>query len=278
LDESLHLGKELAPMSSLSNLMNTHFILSLLCFSFSIAHSQTYRVEKIEDINPSFSQDVYIFPQLSGGDSSVCARINSFLIKDFGLTEKNRVKYSIFENVWRTPERAVAELNNISYHTEFLGKNLFAVTLSAEFCSAYCEGFEMTYNFDLNSGGVIKLDTLFSLTGKISLLKKINQHKKTTLSKKIAEIRAKLSMNNLSAEEKEQYAEMLELYEDCASSYESLNNIRFVPSSQNLKIILDPCSLHHNRHLDELWAFVLDLNYNEWAGKLSYIGKHLLLD
>ena len=240
---------------------------------------QEYAIETMKNTNPGDPADVYTFPILTGGNENICSRINDYIVQDQGLIPFEDAHISIFENVWSTEDRPVASLNYFDFKVELLTHTLYSVSISAEFCGAYCEGYTNTYTFDLSSGSVVPLDTLFSSEGKIRLLQKLNGNKSQRLSKKIEELNILLTSDTLQAPMKDTYDQMLEMYEICLESPSpSLAYFRFIPSKHHITIIGERCSAHYNRDIDELWEFIHDIELDRWNDYLSEYGRGLLLE
>ena len=226
------------------------------------------RIEK----NPHHRSDVYIFPILKGGDRKVANKINSRLIEDQLYLEYGHEKNSIFENVWKTPEKFMYNVGELTYDIELFNDALYSVSISGEWCSAYCEHYDMTYTFDLESGDLLHLDTLFTPQGQQELFAALVEFKSDAIDLKIAELDSILDSNSLKPEDEEYYAEALDLYLNCTSEYDHLKTFRFVPLDGQLKIIYGRCSLHYNRHIDDLWYFEKTIDLEKWDDRLSKIG------
>ena len=253
-------------------------IIILLLLLSNCVFAQKYFVEKLEVINPNFTQDIYVFPVLKGGKQDLSQKINSYIIENEGLVKFEDAKVSIFEGVWRTMEKEVPGLNYFDYKLELLNDKLYSVTISAEFCGAYCEGYEMTYTFDLYSGNILTLDTFFTEQGKSELFDTLIASKQGKIKSKISELEQMMPSDTVSESDKEQYEAMIDLYRNCDSKFDSLHFLRFIPSAKKLSIIVERCSLHYNRDIDELWQFVNAIDLDQWKGRLSDYGKFVLLD
>lgn len=248
------------------------FFIALISITLTSC-SQDFKVNNLTENNPNFSDGEYSFPILDGSNKTVTNRINSTLIFKQLDIDYGKEKNSIFENVWQKPDDVVAQLNYLTYQVELLNDKLYAVTISGEFCSAYCEGFDMTYTFDLNSGTLLTLDTLFNPKGQIKLLKVLIDHKTDLIQNKLEQQDSILKSNNIKDEEKQFHQDMISLYKDCNTEYSELKNFRFIPSQDSIKIIYGRCSAHYNRDIDELWYFQKIISTDEWLEQLSEIGK-----
>jgi hypothetical protein len=240
--------------------------------------SPNYYVDRFSQQNPIDPRYVYSFPILNGGNLEICNKINSYLVKKELYLELGTEKFSIFEKVWKTEEMPNAVVLDLTYRIELLNEKIYSVSISGEGCGAYCEPFEVTYNFNLTTGNVVLLGDLFNKTGQQRMLKELNNHKKEKIVRKKEEIRSILSSDSLKFEDKEFYQDMLDLYTDCNYESLTLNPIRFICSDDFVKIILERCSAHYNRAVDELWEFEVQQNLMSLEDNLSEIGKELLMN
>lgn len=253
--------------------MNRQLLSILLSLLTLTSFSQDYSVRKLVESNPHFPDDEYTFPILEGPNETVTDRINSYLVSDQLNIELGQEEKSIFEKVWQKPDDPVARINYLTYKVNLLNDQLYTVTISGEFCSAYCEGYDMTYTFDLATGDLLTLDTLFSENGQEKLLNELTEYKRRLIENKINELKQVTQSDTLDSEDQELYERMLELYQDCRSEYADLKHFRYIPSQDSLKIIYGRCSAHYNRDVDELWYFKKAISIDEWNEQLSEIGK-----
>jgi hypothetical protein len=253
--------------------MNRQFpsiILSLLTLT---SCSQDYSVRKLVESNPHSPADEYTFPILEGPDKKVTRKINSYLVNDQLSIELGQEKESIFENVWQKPEDPVARINHLTFKENLLNEKLYTVTISGEFCIAYCEGYDMSYTFDLEKGDLLTLDTLFSENGQEKLLSELTKYKRTLIERKIEEVKQIAQSDKLDSGDEEYYRNMLDLYQNCNSEYADLKHFRYIPSQDSLQIIYGRCSAHYNRNVDELWYFNKTISIDEWSNELSEVGR-----
>jgi hypothetical protein len=250
----------------------------LICGLMPLSYGQLFTVEKLIEVNPEYPDEVYEFPLLTSPNKMVASKVNMHLIKQQLDIDYGHQKTSIFENVWRSGDMPMASIGYLTYKTELLSRRLYSVTLSGEWCSAYCEGFENTYTFDLDSGIPVTLDTFFTKSGQVKLLNQIVSFKKGMISKKIESLKIILGNDTLTEEESTSLSEVIELYENCGTQFDSLHYIRFIPSGTSIKVIADRCSLHHNRALDDLWYFNYNIELNAWQKDLSAYGRKLFMD
>jgi hypothetical protein len=170
-------------------------------------------------------------------------------------------------------------LNDISYQVHSLNDHLFALTLSAEGCGAYCEYFSQSFAFDVQTGKVIHQDTLFTEKGKAALLELLKTRKSKKIIKWIDNLNDTISQKNLSDEELADLNYAIELYKECVSNVEftSFQYLDIRISKTNFTIITSPCFSHVNRALDELGAFKFDFIIEDIKEWLSEYGRNILI-
>ncbi len=257
--------------------MKLNIVTFLFMVIFSVASAQKFHIEKISEKNPTFEQDVYVFPILKGSDSKITSKINNFLIEEQLNLKPDQPHQSIFQNVWKTKQNPTATINDLTYKVNLLNHHVYSILISGEFCSGYCDYYATSYNFNLANGAPILLKDLFSEDGKIELLKILNTHKKERVQFKIQEIESYLSSNTLDENEKDYYSEMYSLYETCITEYVNLDYFNFSIHKDVLKIVISPCSTYQNRAIDELGALEKVIPIDLMNEKLSELGKDILL-
>jgi hypothetical protein len=239
--------------------------------------AQEYQVEKLSESNPANPDEVYSFPILKGGNKDICEKINKYLLEDQLYIEYGSEKTSIFENVWQSEEQPVAMIYSLEYGLEILNENMYSVTISGEFCGAYCEEYNTTYTFDLKTGELITLSLLFTEDGLEALKNDMIKNKQETIATKIKEINTILAAESITKDDQSFYTEMLDLYESCdyEMSTEDLEFTRFIPANDYLIVVYGRCSAHYNMYVDELWYFELELPFEKWNGLFSDYAKDL---
>lgn len=245
----------------------------LLCFT---SCSQNYSVEKRVEHNPHFPDVEYTFPILHGPDQWIANKINSYLVSHQLDIELGQETNSIFENVWQKPDDVIARLDNLNYNVNILNSNFYSVTISGEFCSAYCEEYDVNYNFDLSTGSLLTLDDFLNYKGKQKLFNQLVNFKRTRLDSKITDVKQIILSEMTPPEHIEFYTDMLELYQNCNMEYDGLKDFSFVLSNDSIEIIIGRCSAHYNRAIDDLWDFKMSISLKEWSIYLSEMGKKTL--
>ena len=257
--------------------MRKMFLLALLLPVLS--YSQVL-VKEIKENHPVEKDEIYIFPSVKAKSKSVTTSINNTLVSDFLDIERNKIKKSIFENIWPNEENSNGRLSDISYEVLQNSKRIFSISISAEGCGAYCEPFTRYYNFDLQTGKLFKPEVLFTPSGQKLLLAAINKQKKELLQQKIRSAKELLSKKGsaIDKDDQEYYQEMIEVYSNCLDTqlYTSLEYIQFSLQEKTLVVFTGRCSAHVNRNVDELGDFEFGFSLTNWKKHFSEYGLSLL--
>ena len=214
-------------------------------------------IKEIRQTNPIYKTVKYSFPLVViPQNKKVADKINNHLVSDYLDADRTKVKNSIFENVWPTKEKRTPTLSDISFEVLRNDKNVLNISIFAQGCGAYCEGFTTYYTYDLKTGARITLDTLFSEEGKRFLIDSMNKRKKEIILVKLKEITDTSGTHQKDSVDKEFSKEIETLYTDCLEKeIQSLEYLKFYITTSSLHIISDRCSAHYNMALDDLWDF-----------------------
>ena len=222
------------------------------------SHGQAL-IKEIRETNPIYKTLEYSFPLVvMPQNKKVADRINNDLVSDFLDADRTKIKKSIFENVWATKEMPNPTLSDISFKVLRNDKNVLNISIFAQGCGAYCEGFTTYFTYDLKNGARVKLDSLFNEEGKKFLIDSMNKRKKEILQLKLKEIIDALETPAIQKDslERESYKEMESLYTNCLDNeIGSLEYQQFYITASYLHVISDRCSAHYNMAFDELWNF-----------------------
>jgi hypothetical protein len=257
--------------------MRKMFLFFTLLLPFLVAGQVT--VKEIKETHPVEETGEYIFPFIKAKSSTVSNLINNTLCSDFLDVDRAKIKKSIFENVWPGEENPVGRLHDISYEVLQNSNRIFSISISAEGCGAYCEGFTRYYNFDLQTGKQFLLEDLLTADGRKLLLESINKQKKETLEHKIRSAKETLRKkgSSLSEEDKEYYKEMIDVYNNCLErTYSSFEYAQFSLQQKTLVVFTDRCSAHVNQNVDELGDFEFGFSLANWKKHFSTYGRFLL--
>ncbi len=237
-------------------------------------------VKEIKETHPVEETGEYIFPLIKAKSSAVSTRINNTLCSDFLDVDRDKIKKSIFENIWPGGENNSRLLSDISYEVLHNSKRIFSISISAAGCIAYCEEFTRYYNFDLRTGKQFLLEDLLTADGKKLLLESINKQKKETLEHKIRLAKETLRRkgSSLSEEDKEYYEEMIDVYTTCLGGqlYRSFECLQFSLQEKTLVVFGERCSAHVNQNVDELGDFEFGFSLANWKKHFNTYGLSLL--
>jgi len=217
------------------------------------------KIKEIREINPIYKTLKYSFPLVViPQNQKIADKINNNLVSDFLDADRTKIKKSIFENVWATKEMPNPTLSDISFKVLSNDRNVLNISIFAQGCGAYCEGFTTYYSYNLKSGARIVLDSLFNEEGIKLLIDSMNKKKKEILSLKLKEIKDTLSTLAVQKDsiDKESHEEMVTLYTECMDKeIKSLGYQQFYITNSSLYVISDRCSAHYNMTIDDLWSF-----------------------
>ena len=222
----------------------------------------------------------YRFPHITHSKQAVADTINASLLFNVLNIERDSVRKSIFENVWENEDFYVPELTYTDYEVNYNHGNILSLSIETEGCAAYCEGYTRHFNYDIRSGELIALDSIFipagmelisltiaewqrkEITAQIQLLAK----KKTANKEDEQDKRDAIDMYNQCLEAHEQEyigAEMIDFYHD------------FIITPDTITIFRYRCSPHVMMALDDLGEFEYKLDMNEYRKYLSPYGLSL---
>lgn len=249
------------------------FILTVLLLpGLNPVYAQSVKVDTIKATCPNGIHRQYIFPHIRiAGNNAVANAINHDLIKDMLDIDPQKVKKSIFENVWATKQQ-VTILDDISFEYRMHRNKIFSVSFTAEGCGAYCENFSKYYNYDLQTGKRIAFTELLTTAGRQYALDSLTRFKKHQLQNKIIE-----ATNSLPGGDSVYYQDMINLYQQCAEDSDTIDPeyTDYIISDSAFIFITGRCSAHVNRNVDELDEFRISIRFTD-RGLLSPYGMRLL--
>ncbi len=246
------------------------FIITLF---FTNCKKNEFYITKIKEPSPKYPTLFYEFPLLNGSEE-IANKINREIaneLLDINLNDKYK---SIFENVWATENRPMSRLSFLNYKVNTLNQNIYSVTFYSESCGAYCEEFDISYNFNLRNGNKITLDTILTSKGKKELIK-ILSHKKR---KKIEDYIVHLENKKATIEDKEIINESIWLYKDCLNSlpFKTLDYIDFKIKKDSIILESGRCSNHAMRALDDLDNYSYAFHISDIETYLNKYGLNTL--
>ncbi len=247
-----------------------YFFLIFLALDIS---AQSIKIEITKRKNP-FDGDNYEFPKVVVvGQKLISQKINDLLRGEILSAPKNTKDENIFDKVWMKKGMPMPVVNDISYETVELNEKLICLSISAEGCGAYCEGFTSYFVFNSKTGNQLKLDSIFTKDGLNYLLNKANNNKTERINEKLKEISDTLA--NTKRDIKESYTDMKEMYTQCLSLKSELNYvpyIQFTIKKGVLTVITERCSSHVQMALDDLWEFKTEFTLKDEVKYLTKLG------
>jgi hypothetical protein len=250
---------------------------TLLFFSCSIiCFAQTVKIQTITQTNP-ITREVYIFPKVVSSNTLAAQRMNNTMRMDL-LTETKNVKDAdIFKEVWTTKDKPMAQLNEIAFEKIAVNPIYICLSISAEGCGAYCEGFTRYYMFNTKTGNLLTPDSIFNKDGINFILKTINNYKAEMINSQLKLIED--SLRSPKAKDKENFTDMKDMYTDCLQ-YKTdpgdISSMTFFIKGNSLTVITGRCSPHALMALDELWEFKNEFRLKEMTKLLSKFGLALI--
>jgi hypothetical protein len=241
--------------------------------------AQSIHIKLTQRKNP-FDGEVYEFPKVVvEGQKTISQKINNVLREDMLSAPKNEKDENIFNNVWMKKGMPLPVVSDISYETIDLSKSIICLSISAEGCGAYCEGFTRYFVFDPKTGNQLKLDSLFTKEGLNHVVSEVNKNKTALIKEKLKEIADTLKKTKRDIVES--YTEMKEMYTECLSLKSDLSyipNMPFTIKKGILTVITARCSSHMNMALEDLWEFKTDFTLKKQTGFLTKLGSTIFLN
>ncbi|MBC7719178.1 MAG: hypothetical protein H7Z77_05240 [Chitinophagaceae bacterium] len=158
---------------------------------------------------------------------------------------------------------------------------VLSITLDAEGCGAYCEGYQSSHSFDAATGQLLTAYQLFSPAGQRAISQRMGLHASQLYKK---QLRALAKESKTTTEDVE---DRIALNESCLQQAletkrtplaDNAFNLRIELSNHHLLLERGRCSNHAMRSLDDVGDITLVLPYQDVAQHLSAYGKALLLD
>lgn len=252
-------------------------LLILMCLS-QIAFGQNAVIKEIRKTNP-ITKELYVFPKIILPNSTVNSqKINTILRYDILYLEKEVKDKKIFNEVWMT-KKQMTQVANISYEVKQNDQNLLSLSISAEGCGAYCEGFTRDYTFNAKTGNLLSIDSIFTKEGLQLLVDSLNLNKTQLINEKLSEANDSLKVISIqnNVETNEYYTYMAELYTTCLESKIEIEYISgFIIQNGKLTVSTSRCSAHFNQSVDEIGEFEYSLFLKDWKKYLTKSAQFLL--
>lgn len=245
---------------------------------------QIFEVRVLEEKSPFDSAAVYSFPYISReADNGIADSINRSLAKEVLDITLGEQRASIFENVWGSKQRPTPRLYDLSFDILRNDGILLSVAISAEGCGAYCEYFTRYLNFDSRTGRRVYLTELLTEQGLRLLLDSLIVRQRREIEDFVQQTKESLRGRTLSDEDQDYYDDMFSMYEVCLERSDSIatdfaDYLEFMLNDDTISVLLDDCSVHMNRNVDELGEFEFEFDLIQWSGVLSEFGQMFLLN
>jgi hypothetical protein len=253
-------------------------VLTIVLFFFTtMSIGQFFTIDTIAEKSPYFPGDIYRFPILNENDKELCQSINSHLVKNFLEVEYRNQKKSIFENVWGSDDEPYPIRSELSFEVDLLNDKIYSLTIGTYSCGAYCEVFEKSYNYDLELGSYIELDSLVHLQSKSAVLKYLSKLKSNRILKQLSTIELELLRDTLGHDMRNYYEAAKDMYEFCLidSKYSSFEYFDYSITKDSVMLSSGRCSSHFEQALDEIDDFIYQFKITNIQKYLSpYVRKY----
>lgn len=263
-------------------------LIFLILFAADQLHAQFFQIDTIKGTGPKEysslinADNKYIFPKFTSKTRpQVAKRINDDLTEEILVIKPGEVKKSIFENVWGDKDVHIPMRSDIAWDIRSNSAKLLSFNMSAEGCGAYCEHFTIGFTYNSKTGNRLSVDSIFGNTGARKLCDSLSKKRSNIINAFIDSVKLNLAKGNLDEESKARDQEMVEMYESCYglnSSYcaDDTEGLNFTVQGRIIIIVMERCSAHVNRALDELYEFNFEIPLTDWKNYLTPFGASLL--
>jgi len=184
--------------------------------------------------------------------------------------------------------QGMAPIADIGFVVDRADARLLALSIAAEGCGAYCEGFTRSYVFDAGNGRQVRAADLFTTAGADAIAVLLARQRGARIKTEIARLLAAADPATKTGkaktdEERESSREAAEMYQGCLPQYaepvrgaEALSGDEIRIKGSSLAFVRGRCSNHAMQALDELGEFSNALTVKDLTPHLSAYGKHLL--
>lgn len=117
-----------------------------------------------------------------------------------------------------------APISDISYVVDRADQRLLALSITAEGCGAYCEGFTRSFVFDVGNGRQVRTGDLFTPAGAEAVAALLARQRGARIKAEIAKLKAAGDPRTRTGkmktdDERESSLEAATMYEDCLPLY-----------------------------------------------------------
>ncbi len=254
-------------------------VLLLLLSTAACATTEPFSVVAVTEGDSTEAESFYRFPSLRGGDPEVARFVNSQLAEAVLSVKPDEVEESLFEKVRATEDFPVPTLANVNYRIERFDQFGLSVTIEAEGCGAYCEYWERTFNFLLETGEWLPAPAFLKSDGSFRLLRVVEAEVQQRIQQELNRLEMLSSEQRTDEfETQENYELALEMYEEClrAAEYVNYAGMQFAVLSDSFRITVPRCSNHAMRALDALGDVAVEVSISDWDELLSDYGRSFL--
>lgn len=229
----------------------------------SALHAQPLRVDTIRETQPWGQHAVYSFPRVRTPDKpEIATRINRDIIMEFLDVDPDTAHEGLFTQVWGDPGGGgMPSVNALSWSWTQPVPDVISIELIGEFCGAYCEDFDIHYNYDLRNGVRLSYDSLFTETGLRRVTDSLDRRWRMLVLKEVDKLQAQLANVDTSSFEAEMLSSAIALYTDCLEQRSTPYVDDLIPRQEAMIFRISRCSNHAVRAIDELDAVELELGY-----------------
>lgn len=227
--------------------------------------AQSVTVDTISAMQPWSPYEEFSFPHFISSDQpQLAARIDRDLCIELLEVDPDTAKGSIFQLAWGDPAHEMPQrLNSLTWSSNEPLPEVLSVMFAGEGCGAYCEGFTVHHNYDLRDGQRLRFDSLFTKNGALAVDDTLSRIWRTKVEAEMRSLRDSLDGKGLSAESKESWDAVLDMYRQCLP--ERMDQRPYVadfePLDRILRVYIARCSAHVDRDADVLGEVSVDLPY-----------------
>lgn len=181
-----------------------------------------------------------------------------------------------------------APISDISFVVDRADQRLLALSVTAEGCGAYCEGFTRSFVFDAGNGRQVRAGDLFTPAGAEAIAALLARQRGARIKAEIAKLKAAGDPQTKAGktktdDEHESSLEAATMFEGCLPLYTEVARGETPLDRDELRIkgagvmlVRGRCSNHAMQALDSIGEFSNALTLNELSPHLNAYGKHLL--
>jgi hypothetical protein len=181
-----------------------------------------------------------------------------------------------------------APIADISFVVDRVDARLLGLSVTAEGCGAYCEGFTRSYVFDAGSGRQVRPADLFTTAGVEALATLLARQRGARIKAEIARLLAAADPaskvgKSKTDDERDSSREAAEMYQSCLPQYvepvrgpDALDSNEIRIKAASLAFVRGRCSNHAMQALDGLGEFINTLTMKDLSPHLSAYGRFLL--